>query len=333
MTQAYNLSQLANNLTSSGLLDAADGLVNAVPVANGGTGATSPSAARTNLGLVIGTNVPSPTGSGASGTWNISISGSSTSCSGTANYANSAGTASALASGTSISPAAVYASEWVWANRGGTGGDCATRMYSSGSVGIFEAVNLAGNATRWLRIQPQDLCVFGNITPELYSKVTVDGRIYARESNGGPSNGYVMVNSDGRIGRFTLGNGYIETYLDNVAYGINVFLSDARIKKDIAASQYNATSAVNRIEFVDFEYDEDKSIARGHVSCGVTSQQLETINPEFVQPQGELLNPRIDNLVYLALKNGQEANTRISALEKEVEELRNLVKMLSQDKT
>jgi len=50
MTQAYNLSQLANNLTSTGLLDAADGLVNAVPIANGGTGATTASAARTNLG-------------------------------------------------------------------------------------------------------------------------------------------------------------------------------------------------------------------------------------------------------------------------------------------
>lgn len=49
MTQAFNLSQLANNLTSAGLLDAADGLVNAVPVANGGTGATTASAARTNL--------------------------------------------------------------------------------------------------------------------------------------------------------------------------------------------------------------------------------------------------------------------------------------------
>lgn len=38
MTQSYNLSQLANNLNSSGQLDATDGLVNAVPAANGGTG-------------------------------------------------------------------------------------------------------------------------------------------------------------------------------------------------------------------------------------------------------------------------------------------------------
>lgn len=69
MTQAFNLSQLANNLNSTGQLDATDGLVNAVPVANGGTGATTAADARTNL------SVPSTTGGGASGTWAINISG------------------------------------------------------------------------------------------------------------------------------------------------------------------------------------------------------------------------------------------------------------------
>lgn len=124
MTQAYNLSQLANNLNSSGQVDATDGLVNAVPVANGGTGASTESAARTNLGLgsiatqnannvaitggsVTGitdlaiadggtgastaadarTNlgVPSTTGGGASGTWGISISGNAATSTAAAN--------------------------------------------------------------------------------------------------------------------------------------------------------------------------------------------------------------------------------------------------------
>ena len=41
MTQAFNLGQLANNLNTSGQLDATDGLYGVVPVANGGIGQSS----------------------------------------------------------------------------------------------------------------------------------------------------------------------------------------------------------------------------------------------------------------------------------------------------
>ena len=49
MTQSYNLSQLANNLNTSGQVLAASGLSGATSIANGGTGATTAANARTNL--------------------------------------------------------------------------------------------------------------------------------------------------------------------------------------------------------------------------------------------------------------------------------------------
>lgn len=50
MTQAFNLAQLANNINSSGQLDATDGLTGSVSVANGGTGQSSLTANNVLLG-------------------------------------------------------------------------------------------------------------------------------------------------------------------------------------------------------------------------------------------------------------------------------------------
>ena len=64
MTQAFNLAQLANNLNTSGQLDASDGLYGVLPLANGGVGASTQSGARSNLGLgSLATVTPSGTGS------------------------------------------------------------------------------------------------------------------------------------------------------------------------------------------------------------------------------------------------------------------------------
>lgn len=77
-TNFYYQNNHLNNLT----------LTNALPVTEGGTGATTASAARTSLGLTIGTDIPSPTGTGASGTWNIGISGNAATATNATNAAN-----------------------------------------------------------------------------------------------------------------------------------------------------------------------------------------------------------------------------------------------------
>ena len=72
MTQAMNLANFSNSLDSSGGMPPSQ-LNSPVTVAKGGTNAATAADARTNLG------VPSNTGTGASGTWGISVTGSSTS--------------------------------------------------------------------------------------------------------------------------------------------------------------------------------------------------------------------------------------------------------------
>lgn len=75
MTQAVNLANFANSVDTSGQVPPT--VLNAVvPVSKGGTNAATSTDARTNLGLAIGTDIPSPTGTGASGTWDISVTGS-----------------------------------------------------------------------------------------------------------------------------------------------------------------------------------------------------------------------------------------------------------------
>jgi hypothetical protein len=71
MTQAFNLSQLANRVNSSGQIDAGSGLTGTLPIANGGTGTTS----TTFTNLTTNVTGTLPTGNGGTGLTSTPTSG------------------------------------------------------------------------------------------------------------------------------------------------------------------------------------------------------------------------------------------------------------------
>lgn len=131
MTQAFNLSQLANNLNSSGQLDASDGLVNAVPVGNGGTGVSTltgvpygngtnafTAATSTQLKTAIGTLAVGDGGTGATSfTSGSLLKGNGTSALGVASASD---IVSAI--GATYVSNATYASSAGYASTAGNGG-------------------------------------------------------------------------------------------------------------------------------------------------------------------------------------------------------------------
>lgn len=145
------------------------------------------------------------------------------------------------------------------------------------------------------------------------------GVVYAKVQGGTagrPSTGYAMINPDGRIGPWSVGNGYIEVILDNNPYGISIWLSDKKYKSNIRNSTYNATNDIDKMSFKSFHHNLDKADWK----VGLIAQDLEKIDKNYVNKLSDgTLIPNIGRLLTLALKSIQEVKFQ---KDKEIAELK-----------
>lgn len=131
MTQAFNLSQLANNVNTSGLLNAAAGLYNQLPVANGGTGKASVTSGR----LLIGAGTAAMTELAGAATNDVVTWNGSAWVSGTASGGALQTYTIATTPGTWTKPATIKGIKVTVVGGGGNSGSAATSNSTQSACG------------------------------------------------------------------------------------------------------------------------------------------------------------------------------------------------------
>ena len=110
------------------------------------------------------------------------------------------------------------------------------------------------------------------------------------------------------------------------SYGVNLWASDTKLKKNIVETNQTALDKVNAIEFVQFDWKEGDY----HVDLGLTANQLETVIPDAVfnveqsedYEYDELKNINNSTLTVYALKAITELSSQIEELKQEIKELK-----------
>jgi hypothetical protein len=175
----------------------------------------------------------------------------------------------------------------------GNGGDADSGMYSSADgqlefyVNSVELMRINSSANRVLFI--------------------------GSASRGG--SGYAVASPDDSIANAIRAGGYIEWQSDIGSIGTNYFVSDIRKKQNIQPSTTSALPVINAIELIEFDFAEGSG-EEGHVDVGVSAQQLQTVNEQFVAELSDgTLMVRDPKIFPYLIKAIQEQQAIISAME------------------
>lgn len=158
---------------------------------------------------------------------------------------------------------------------------------------------------------------------EVWENIRLLGTV---ESKFGYANN-IFISSDYIYSMVLAGNPdwYIHMNTNIGAYGISIWASDGRLKRNIAPSKVEATGVIKSIKHREFDW---KDTTRGHANIGYIAQELEEINKDFVLKIPQYKDPEIkDEIVDYAYqiderkiipymtKAMQEMAERIEALE------------------
>lgn len=193
-----------------------------------------------------------------------------------------------------------------WIARGGRL-DCVNTSNSAWQTGVFRGSTLT------FRTQ-DDTTRLGIYT---------DGRVYLTASGSRSSTGYVLTSPNDGIANALRSSGYIEFQSDVGAIGVNYFLSDERLKKNIAPTTKTAREAIDNIQFKQFDWNEYTEQNNEHVELGVIAQQLQQVNPKFVNEMSDsTLGVNENELLTYALKAIQEISAELAAVKQELAQIK-----------
>lgn len=134
--------------------------------------------------------------------------------------------------------------------------------------------------------------------------------------------GYCLNNPDGRLGRFVIKNGYIETYIDGSFYGITINASDIRFKDNIEVVEgRDELSKIAEMKFFSFDW-KPGAIQQGHKDFGVIAQQLKAIDENWVLSNLDgNLQLDLQGLILSNARATQQLQQMVAALSARVAEL------------
>lgn len=238
-------------------------------------------------------NKPTLTGSGASGTWSISISGNAA----TATTATSATTATNLAAGSAGTIPYQTASN-------------TTAMLAAGTSGqILQSNGTA--APSWVSLSSIDA---GTVDGKSFGTFTAGGILYASttavsQSTAAGTSGQLLQSSGTGAPVWTSGLTY-DSATGTLATSNFNSTSDVALKKNIN-NVVDATSTVSQLQGVEFEWKDS-----GKKSSGVIAQELEKILPHLVDQSADgIKNVNYAGLTAYLIESIKELSARLEKLE------------------